>query len=746
MMQLSSTKKRKRLRRHDASSTNKTIRTECGVCMEILRLLTSGWIGDEWRSGLGNFKEVMISTKCDIHPRMFRSYFNIDFENAHIFGFMASGSGDNGGILLMASGADSHESFCAWSLHLVSDTIPRGPSCRGKIVNQRWIEKNIIRRWKRDCDGRNNKDCQMCPAASRLISARPSWLIDTWRLCLTPGAVNAPYVALSYVWGKVPFFKTTRKDLPRLQLDQAFFDSRKRLGIPRVIEDAIKLLGLLEERYLWVDAICIVQDDDEARHDQIKNMASIFANATVTIVSQGADANYGLRGLRDISEPRNFVQDVFTLEKGSRVISTQEQNKDQNPWSQRGWTFQEEIFARRQLVFSADRVQWKCACGSFLENLTPLPASEIPSQCTQSKKSVFSTSLPDFDGYAELVFQYNNRQFTFPEDALDAFSGITSTLSHKFYGGFICGLPALFFDMALIWQPWDTCERRIPSKPSNPTEMGLPSWSWVGWKGETDHWNRNYNIEYIRSNRYKGLGMPRTIPLVQWYSRSWSSMDLAAIKEPLELQELKKQGLEGVGSLPPGWKRFDYHGVAYEPDIPQTRYVYKHECDPTTEFWYPIPLCESQHSLPRPRGTDTLLCCRTQKTRAFLSHGLSSSTRPHCISIRNSQGTWIGELRLHDNKISTKNPSQRPPSSEIGDLCELVAISRGYFYEKWAFSMYTIDEWSHKERPKSAGKYEYYNVLWVEGRDGIAYRKACGRVMKSAWECQELEWVDLVLG
>jgi hypothetical protein len=83
----------------------------------------------------------------------------------------------------------------------------------------------------------------------------------------------------------------------------------------------------------------------------------------------------------------------------------------------------------------------------------------------------------------------------------------------------------------------------------------------------------------------------------------------------------------------------------------------------------------------------------------------------------------------------------------MGELCELVAISRGYFYEKWDFAArLQIDELNHKERPRESEKYEYYNVLWVEWRDGVAYRKACGRVMKSAWECQELEWVDLVLG
>ena len=712
------------------------------MCIKILHLLSSE---EDKCYFLGDFKDVMISTKCDLHPRMFRSSFNMDLENASDFGVY----GFRNSVILFAKAANSSKLSSAWYLHLVSDTNQRGPTCRGKIVNPHWIEKNLIRQWKRGCDRRNNKDCQMCPAASRLISTRPCWLIDTWRLCLTTGAVNAPYVALSYVWGEEPFFKTTRNDLPWLQLDQAFFDSHNRLRVPKVIADAIKLLDLLEERYLWVDALCIVQDDDEARHSQIQNMASIFANATVTIIEmQGANANYGLRGLRDISKPRNLVQDIFTLGGGSRITTTQQQNENQNPWSQRGWTFQEQIFSRRQLVFSADRVQWKCACGNFLEDLTSSPALEVISQSKQSKDGVFSTSLPKFYDYAELVRQYNDRQFTFPEDALAAFSGIITALSHTFYGGFICGLPALFLDMALVWQPEATCQRRVPSKPSNPTKLGLPSWSWVGWKGRIDnHWSSSYHLEYIISSTHEAFSVPKTIPLVQWYSRSWENMELAAIKEPLELHELKKRGLKGAGSIPPGWRRLDYHGVAYEPEMPPARYVYKHDCDPNTEFWHPIPLCEGSHNPPRPRGTDTLLCCRTQRIWAFLSQEFSRSTREYTSSsIRNNEGTWIGELRLHDNKIPTKSLSQSPQDSESGDLCELVAISRGYFYEKWELSEFQIDEWRHKERPRDSEKYEFYNVLWVEWQDGIAYRKACGRVMKSAWECQELEWVDLVLG
>jgi hypothetical protein len=76
----------------------------------------------------------------------------------------------------------------------------------------------------------------------------------------------------------------------------------------------------------------------------------------------------------------------------------------------------------------------------------------------------------------------------------------------------------------------------------------------------------------------------------------------------------------------------------------------------------------------------------------------------------------------------------------------LVEISQGYAVEGHSAS--GIEEWEDSERPRlpDGEKYEFVNVLWVEWEDGIAYRKAYGRVMKSAWEAQNLESIDLVLG
>ncbi len=93
--------------------------------------------------------------------------------------------------------------------------------------------------------------------------------------------------------------------------------------------------------------------------------------------------------------------------------------------------------------------------------------------------------------------------------------------------------------------------------------------------------------------------------------------------------------------------------------------------------------------------------------------------------------------------------SQEPQSGdkESWVSCELVAISRGYAFE--GYYPWGVDEWTHDERPRAGArgsKYEFYNVLWVEWVEGIAYRKGLGRIEKSAWEDQELESIELILG
>ncbi|KAF8855603.1 HET-domain-containing protein, partial [Acephala macrosclerotiorum] len=361
---------------------------------------------------------------------------------------------------------------------------PRPPL--GIAVDARWIQPRLLQRWKRSCDSQEGQRCQQT-LAHVLTGSPPAWLIDTWLLRLVPGGLCTPYVALSYVWGVTPFFHTSESTLASLQKD---YGLRDRPGVPQTILDAISVTQLLGERYLWVDSLCIIQDNDKMKQTEINNMGSIFGNATITITAQqGADANYGLRGLHGISsQPRSTSQEIFRLSRKHHFMREclfiDKLSDFDTVWMSRGWTFQEEIFSRRILVFHNDRIWWKCTCSSFTEDTRPNPRNpeHNPERYgMQSIRRLFSSTLPDFEGYKDLVRTYNSKEFTNPEDAPAAFAGIMTVLAQSFHKGFICGLPALFFNIALCWQPEGPCTRRRPRNDSPASRSKLPSWSWLGW-------------------------------------------------------------------------------------------------------------------------------------------------------------------------------------------------------------------------------------------------------------------------
>ena len=215
------------------------------------------------------------------------------------------------------------------------------------------------------------------------------------------------------------------------------------------------------------------------------------------------------------------------------------------------------------------------------------------------------------------------------------------------------------------------------------------------------------------------------------------------------IYEYRRKYSEANEAPPICWKRFtndlksgNSEGFVKPPENFVPSHFLKHESDPTAEFWYPIPL--SDHLPALNRMLDSLLLCRTQRTNLYLDGRILIRTKGPVFSIRDREAGWVGALRLHEEHTLCQDTSQVGSDTSLGQLCELVAIFRGYAYE--GSSGLGIAEWRHRERPEAAEKYEFYNVLWVEWLNGIAYRKAIGRVMKSAWEAQDLEWVDLTLG
>ncbi len=99
-------------------------------------------------------------------------------------------------------------------------------------------------------------------------------------------------------------------------------------------------------------------------------------------------------------------------------------------------------------------------------------------------------------------------------------------------------------------------------------------------------------------------------------------------------------------------------------------------------------------------------------------------------------------MQLNQDPSSTITTSSRRSHSGE-EIIELAELSSGYMFESQRECGF--DEWFLEERPKSAAKYEFYNVMCMEWYDGVASRKGLGCVFKDAWEQQKLEWVDLKL-
>ncbi|KAF2004177.1 hypothetical protein P154DRAFT_427505, partial [Amniculicola lignicola CBS 123094] len=116
---------------------------------------------------------------------------------------------------------------------------------------------------------------------------------------LVPGSTPGPYIALSYVWGSVQSFNTKMENLDSVRAPGSFSEgNNEEAFIPKSIRDAMRICIRLDIRYLWVDTLCVVQDDAASKHEEIKRMGGIYAGAYITLAASGGfNVDSGIWGI-----------------------------------------------------------------------------------------------------------------------------------------------------------------------------------------------------------------------------------------------------------------------------------------------------------------------------------------------------------------------------------------------------------------------------------------------------------------
>lgn len=178
------------------------------------------------------------------------------------------------------------------------------------------------------------------------------------------------YAALSYCWGGDQVFKTTKS---RLESYRTNIEER---DLPLTIRDGILVTQRLGLRFLWVDALCIIQDDDLDKVMEINSMPHIYIHATITITaSRASGSREGFLGKRPslgYEAPYKGIQLGYRCENGTQgsiVIIPSAMSGNLGPYPDfdpaepldgRAWAFQEKILSSRILDFGTFKTQWIC--------------------------------------------------------------------------------------------------------------------------------------------------------------------------------------------------------------------------------------------------------------------------------------------------------------------------------------------------------------------------------------------------
>ncbi|KAG8534389.1 uncharacterized protein KY384_001234 [Bacidia gigantensis] len=402
----------------------------------------------------------------------------------------------------------------------------------------------------------------------KIWPARPAWLIDVEDRYVVPGQCDGDFVALSYRWGEQSGFRVNADNMTKLQELKALDNPEISEYLVPILQDAMYLTSIVGERYLWMDALCVVQGDDVAVAEQLNLMGAIYANAIVTIVAADGDSQEGILGLRNSSNSRKLDQHVIPFGKEKMIVKNKYSIRNgfsaRSPYSDRGWTFQEERMSQRRIVFNERQVHWVCQCNVWHEET--VFGAELK-ELTESSLSVILAGFPDTKALEDVLSAYNSRHLCYDEDTLPGISGLFSIMSRTFRGGFLCGLPEMQFDRALGWRPTyyhEQLRRRTLSDRPNSSRLSdypLPSWLWVGWQAAFV----SNEDEVIRINSMWKF-IDETFPITEWYtSNSPHGSPLRRIRSTWyeRLDTLKGT----TKPLPEGWTRDKRAGFDNDRDI-----------------------------------------------------------------------------------------------------------------------------------------------------------------------------------
>lgn len=296
------------------------------------------------------------------------------------------------------------------------------------------------------------------------------------------------YVTLSHCWGNALTNRLLAKLVKEYSLDIPWET------LTSTFQDAIITSLKLGICYIWIDALCIIQDDEEDWIHEAARMTGVYLNSYLNI---SADASYnGTEGLFRQRDPTALKSFIVPHSKGDSQRCASIFYTDGwweyvylSPLAKRAWTVQEMFLAPRVLHFGKEEVHWECMELFTAESL-PTLFNTTPSSRAIIRKSALKCGLPEhemtqvlYDVWYQLVTAYSAGPLTFTSDraiAIAGLAGIFCRLLGLSESDYLCGIWRPQLEHDLMWRRNRHCWVSQGSKLSS-----LPSWSWLSLCAET---------------------------------------------------------------------------------------------------------------------------------------------------------------------------------------------------------------------------------------------------------------------
>lgn len=307
------------------------------------------------------------------------------------------------------------------------------------------------------------------------------------RLIITAEAAmsspHEPYLTLSYRWGTDPGLLLLSSTL------HEFRQGKPISVLPKTFQDLVTVARKFSIRYVWIDALCIIQDSPEDWEVEALKMRTVYANSACTVAaSVSSNESEGLFRFRDAASFKPGLVNMSLRSGKTQICQIFERdywntNIFSGPLHKRGWVFQERHLSTRIIYFANNQILWECLegakCEGFPEGIPHHYSDKDLDQLWQLREKeaeapgdANDVEMPGsvYVLWRDLVKKYTGCSFTKVDDKLPAFAGIAKLFQEITRDEYIAGLWRSRLLEGLDWRVYEP-------KLKASLAYRAPSWS-----------------------------------------------------------------------------------------------------------------------------------------------------------------------------------------------------------------------------------------------------------------------------